>query len=136
MNARQGGRTRGGEAWSCHPHTTQSTLLNRNSQNPQLRLNFLCEPTIHDATTVTTMAGHWSKSSIAKNTPSRVEDPAMRSALPADERSYHTSRSAHLSSLFQSSHARAANDTSHSARTASSAPTSLCPFQLFPQTCA
>jgi hypothetical protein len=35
-----------------------STLLKRNSQNPQVLLTFVCEATIQAATTVTNIAGH------------------------------------------------------------------------------
>jgi len=43
---------------SCSPHTSHNILLKMNSQNPQFRLNFFCDATIHAATTVTTIAGH------------------------------------------------------------------------------
>src|SRR5215211_3162211 len=86
--------------------------------------------------TVTTMAGHWSRSTIIENTQLRVADPAVRFAPPTDECSCRSFRNARLPSLHQSSRARDATGTSHSARTASFAPASLYPSQLSPQTCA
>lgn len=74
-NARQSWRTISAQARSCQPHKIQSTLLNRNSQNPQLRLNFFCEPTIHAAMTVTAMAGHWIKSSMSSHLSKRRSHP-------------------------------------------------------------
>src|SRR5690349_132405 len=86
-------------ARSPQPQTIQSTLLARNNQKPQLRLNFRCEPTIQAAATVTAIAGHWSQliMLIFSTTPHRDDSVrAARSVLQPDERSYRSSRSAPL----------------------------------------
>lgn len=46
----------GAPLWN--PHTTHITLLSKNTQKPALRLPSTVEATSHDATTVTTIAGH------------------------------------------------------------------------------
>src|ERR1051325_1289648 len=136
--ARQSCRKINANARSCTPHTIHSTLLERNSQKPQLRLNFFWEPTIQAAITVTTIAGHWIASRIsisirrsAAKSQRRcpASRPATRSVLPTDEHSCHTFRIALLPSLHRNTHATDASGIWHSAHTASSAPTFLCPFQ-------
>jgi hypothetical protein len=47
----------------CQPHTIQSALLTRNSQNPALRRAGVRDATHHAAPTVTNIAGHCSQSS-------------------------------------------------------------------------
>lgn len=56
--ARQSCKKMRAYAPSCRPQAIHSTLLKMNNQNPQFRLNFLCDATIHAATTVTAIAGH------------------------------------------------------------------------------
>lgn len=42
----------------CHPQTTHSALLTKNTQKPAARRDSWLEATNHDAATVATMAGH------------------------------------------------------------------------------
>ncbi len=42
----------------CQPQATHSTLLSRKAQKPLLRRDSVSDATSHEASTVTTIAGH------------------------------------------------------------------------------
>jgi hypothetical protein len=70
MAARQIWSTINACAPVCQPHTIQSALLTRNSQNPALRRAALRDATHHAATTVTNIAGHCTQSRrVTRNSP-------------------------------------------------------------------
>ncbi|POF95161.1 hypothetical protein BGP82_14235 [Pseudomonas putida] len=50
------------QAWACHPQTDHSMLLAIKQQKPTMRRPGRCDPIHQAATTVTSMAGHSSKS--------------------------------------------------------------------------